>query len=198
MKIKNQQGFTLVELMIVVAIIGVLATVGVPTYKKMVQKAKKAEAKVALGGLYTSNAAFYSEYSTYGNNLDKIGFEMEGAGTGRIFTIGFPTNGCASTNILPAHADGGIGAQLFAVFPNYFPGGAAAPSETPDATNRTIFAAASNVPTACLAAAIAQNSYLATATGKISPSANVGTILELDQWSINENRQLVNVNDGVR
>ena len=57
----KQTGFTLVELLIVVAIIGVLSTIGVPTFKRMIQKSKKSEAKVNLGGLYTAEQAFFAE-----------------------------------------------------------------------------------------------------------------------------------------
>lgn len=44
-------GFTLVELLIVVAIVGVLATIGIPTYQRMVKKARQAEAKSNLGSI---------------------------------------------------------------------------------------------------------------------------------------------------
>ncbi|MBY0370262.1 prepilin-type N-terminal cleavage/methylation domain-containing protein, partial [bacterium] len=76
---KGRRGFTLVELLIVVAIIGVLSTIGVPTFKRMIQKSKKAEAKVGLGGLYTTEAAFFAEYNGYGNNLAKMGYAIDGA-----------------------------------------------------------------------------------------------------------------------
>src|SRR4051812_23901987 len=88
-------GFTLVELLIVVAIIGVLATIGVPTFRQMVQKSKKSEAKVALGGLYTTETAFFSEYGVYGSNIDKIGFDLEGSANNRIYTVGFQDSSCA-------------------------------------------------------------------------------------------------------
>src|SRR3989338_11106065 len=96
----TRRGFTLVELLIVVAIIGVLSTIGIPTFRKMVQKAKKSEAKVALGGLYTAETAFFAEYGVYGSYLDKIWFELSGTG-GVTYTIGFPTSACASEALMP-------------------------------------------------------------------------------------------------
>ena len=53
-KLNNQSGFTLVELMIVVAIIGVLSAVAVPNFKKYQAKAKSSEAKVQLAAAYTA------------------------------------------------------------------------------------------------------------------------------------------------
>src|SRR5688572_13064264 len=93
-KLRSERGFTLVELLIVVAIIGVLSTIGVPTVRKLIQKAKKSEAKVNLGGLYTAEQAFYSEYGVFGNRLTKIGFEMDGQN--HLYVIGFSTDTCAT------------------------------------------------------------------------------------------------------
>ncbi len=50
---KVQQGFTLIELMIVVAIIGILAAVAIPAYQDYTAKAQSSEAFTLLGGLKT-------------------------------------------------------------------------------------------------------------------------------------------------
>ena len=62
---KRSKGFTLIELMIVVAIIAILAAIAIPQYKKFQLKSKTAEAKVNLGAIKTCEEAFYGEHDTY-------------------------------------------------------------------------------------------------------------------------------------
>ncbi len=64
---KVQQGFTLIELMIVVAIIGILAAVAIPAYQDYIARAQAAEAPELLGGLKTPIAEFYSKNGTCAN-----------------------------------------------------------------------------------------------------------------------------------
>lgn len=86
---RNQEGFTLVELMIVVAIIGVLAAVAVPNFQKYLAKAKASEAKVQLSAAYTAQQAFYGEYGIFHTCLDYMGYNPHNEMNSRYYAIGF-------------------------------------------------------------------------------------------------------------
>ncbi len=77
----KKSGFTLVELMIVVAIIGFLAVVAVPSFMRFLSKAKRAEAYVNLGTIYTAQKSHWAEHGTYSKTLsgkDGVGWKPEG------------------------------------------------------------------------------------------------------------------------
>ena len=76
--LKNKKGFSLVELMVVVAIIGILASIAVPSLQKYMAKARQAEAKTSLASLYTAEKAFFAEYNTYSGDWGALGFQPEG------------------------------------------------------------------------------------------------------------------------
>jgi len=63
--LRSNGGFSLVELMIVIVIIGVLAAVAVPIYNNNVRKAKMSEADAALGSIRTQLRVFYGENGSY-------------------------------------------------------------------------------------------------------------------------------------
>ena len=65
MKEKGQKGFTLIELMIVIAIIGILAAIAIPNYMNYTRKAKTTEAKTNLAAIRTSEEAYRAENETY-------------------------------------------------------------------------------------------------------------------------------------
>lgn len=97
--LRNKKGFTLIEMMIVIAIIALLATIAIPNYVGFRKKAMTSEAKSNLGTLRTLEEAYQADQQTYlvcaaepaagipagvtttwgGNaNFDDIGFELKG------------------------------------------------------------------------------------------------------------------------
>ena len=60
-----RQGFTLIELIVVIIIVGILASVGMTQYTKMVEKGRATEARVVLGSLRTAQIGQNFEYGSY-------------------------------------------------------------------------------------------------------------------------------------
>jgi type IV pilus assembly protein PilA len=63
--LRSSKGFTLIELMIVVAIIGILAAIAIPNFLQYQLKSKQAEAKTNLGAIRTSEISFNGEHGCY-------------------------------------------------------------------------------------------------------------------------------------
>lgn len=74
---KMKKGFTLVELMIVVAIIGILAAIAIPNFIKFQARAKQSEAKTNLKGLFQAQKSYFAEHDTYIADFQAVGFIPE-------------------------------------------------------------------------------------------------------------------------
>ncbi len=73
MKNKKQQGFTLIELMIVVAIIGVLSAVSIPAYKNYVKKSEAATGLATARALVTNVDMHIQEIGSFPSNVEHVG-----------------------------------------------------------------------------------------------------------------------------
>ncbi|MBD3348566.1 MAG: prepilin-type N-terminal cleavage/methylation domain-containing protein [Candidatus Eisenbacteria bacterium] len=77
---KNQRGFTLVELMIVVIIVGILAAVAIPMYQGATERAKASEAVAALGTIRGAMRVYYAEHGTYDLPGDVVNTQVTAPG----------------------------------------------------------------------------------------------------------------------
>ncbi len=74
----KQSGFSLLELLIVVSIIGLLSVVAIPQYQKYKRKAMQTEAKTTLAILYTMQSSFIINHGYGTPNFSQIGFYPKG------------------------------------------------------------------------------------------------------------------------
>lgn len=77
MKRLSKRGFTLIELMIVVAIIGILAAIAIPNFVRFQARAKQGEAKANLKSLFTAQRSYFQEFDAYIAEIRTLGFSPE-------------------------------------------------------------------------------------------------------------------------
>jgi type IV pilus assembly protein PilA len=104
--LRKQGGFTLIELMIVVAIIGILAAIAIPNFLQYQLKSRQSEAKTNLMAIKTSQVAFQAEQGCY------IGVPPEGviAPAGGTKTVSFIWGAGAAGRVPPVAWCSGAGA----------------------------------------------------------------------------------------
>jgi type IV pilus assembly protein PilE len=75
MNVKKQiQGFTLIEVMVTVAIIAILAMIALPSYKEYVMRSRRADAKAALLKVQLAQEKYRASNTSYSNSLADLGF----------------------------------------------------------------------------------------------------------------------------
>ena len=89
-KLRSKKGFTLIELMIVVAIIGILAAIAIPNFLRFQAKSKQSEAKTNLGGIFTAETAYNAEHDGFAD-LNAISWAPTGTARYR-YTMGVAAN----------------------------------------------------------------------------------------------------------
>ena len=120
---RGTQGFTLLELLVVVLIIGILASIALPQYENSVEKSKASEALIILKSLRDQQALCYLER---GETDDVSECDQGDGGGDNIFTnsdilIGDPDPDCADSACGPATKDFFYSADGFALYATRLP-----------------------------------------------------------------------------
>jgi type IV pilus assembly protein PilA len=99
---QESQGFTLIELMIAVAIIGILAAIAIPNFLRYQLRIKAGESKVNLSAIRTAEESYFAEYGTYVSCADSpaawtvgvpAAFKLPWADAGGFSEIGWSPDG---------------------------------------------------------------------------------------------------------
>lgn len=109
MKRTMQQGFTLIELMIVVAIIGILAAVALPAYQDYTARSQMAEAMTLASGSKTAVAEFWSDRGYFPPNNSSAGMAAKAKISGKyVGEVGTGTDGAGGGQITATLKSAGV------------------------------------------------------------------------------------------
>jgi type IV pilus assembly protein PilA len=196
MRMKDD-GFTLVELMVVVAIIGVLSAVAIPNFKKYQAKSKTSEAKLQLSAGYTALQSWYSDYDNYATCLNLMGFDPAVERLTRFYAVGFDS-GSTSAGNAASILNGAPPACTGAGTSNDTSTASASTANVSSYGAGKLVAGAAVMTGADIdqsgAVAPAATTFTLGAVGVIDASKTA--ITTADTWTLNENKRLIQTRTG--
>lgn len=199
---KNIKGFTLIELMVVVAIIGILSAIAIPNYQNFQSKAKQSEARATLGDIYTSEQAYAAEISQYTTCLPGIGYVLSSNQTR--YSTGFSAAGGNNQGLVLDSSGNTVVTSCATAGTNGMPSSVGNWDTT---TSKSCFlnkngsggnvgvipcSSLNQASTPAVASGITASAFVAAACGIISNNSNYAAAAKCDYWSIDNNQTLLN------
>ena len=179
-KRNKEKGFSLIELMVVIAIMGILATIAVPSYRGYQEKAQQKEAETLLSSYFIAAQAAKVEHGYFAGDFEAIGFNPVGRLNYRVRSENGtdPEDGpfkdeCITTEIVSSDGNCRNAWVLW--------------EEAPQGSAHIIGPLNSSS-----SPVITDSTFETYAAMKLSSSAS-----QIDEWGINQRKKLVNTKDGL-
>lgn len=196
----ESSGFTIVEILIVLAIVGIMTAIAIPNYQGYQAKIRQGEAKILLANLYTTEAAFAAESFTFTSCLFNIGFVPQLNSMN--YTIGFRASRATANTCGPA---GGLSCSRYWIAGDGAGSAGTACDLAPASGGRPaqgvayLYSATASfnpvLPSApegiLVNGPLSQAAFSASAVGSISRRPTY------DVWTIDQNKTLINVTSGI-
>lgn len=181
--LKNNKGFSLIELMVVVAIIGLLASFAIPQYSSFQAKARQKEGQSLLNSYFTASKATEADAGFVFGNFPAIGFAPTGQVHYRVTAADAVQNPASGSNdnacfVTTAACNCGGACATFKTWAEAPAGGTFGPA----------------APSACAAVA---NSATGAFTTCVSATIRSNAAADVDTWSVTNFKVITNTNDGI-
>jgi prepilin-type N-terminal cleavage/methylation domain-containing protein len=188
---KKQNGFTLVEMLITIAIFALLLVLAYPNYQQHLARGRQEEARSALLSMFIQESTFKAETNSFTLCLSNIGYNPANSDVKRYYAVGYGAGTAA------AHGGCGITSVLFTSCLAYSWTGAGAVQDTcvegngTTYFNNTVAASEGHVPVGLNQGWISSAAFIAHAEGYVLSGG------ARDVWTITEAKLISNASSGL-